>query len=300
VPEVSEALLRTIREGADRSAEVVLPGRPEDQVLELRSSPMRGARGEVDGAVVVVHDVTRLRRLEVVRRDFVANVSHELKTPLTAIRGLVETLLDDQDMDEGTRRRFLGKVHRQVQRLSALVADLLTLSRVESGQAAFERVPLDVRNPVRESVRALLGEAQAKSLDLQVELPMEPAMVRGDTEALRQVVDNLVSNAIKYTPERGRITLRVRQDGTATTIEVHDTGIGIAPRDRERIFERFYRVDKARSREVGGTGLGLAIVKHVVQALGGQVGVESTLGRGSTFRVTFPSADRSEHHGSPS
>ena len=286
--QVSECLARALREGGEIADELVFDGHGEQQSIQVLAEPLLDGDGRTSGAVAVLQDVTRLRRLEAVRRDFVANVSHELKTPLTAIRGLVETLLDDPEMSQETRVRFLAKVRNQTQRLAALVTDLLTLSRVESGREALEKAPVDLRGPVRESVHSLMQEALARRLDVQMALPAQPLVVLGDAEALRQVMDNLIGNAIKYTPEGGRVWVRLDEDAGSARIEVQDTGIGIEPRDQERIFERFYRVDKARSRELGGTGLGLSIVKHITLAHRGEVAVESTPGQGSTFRVRIP------------
>jgi two-component system phosphate regulon sensor histidine kinase PhoR len=226
-----------------------------------------------------------------VRRDFVANVSHELKTPLTAIRGLVETLLDDQGMPQGTQQRFLEKIRDQSTRLSALVVDLLTLARIESNEQGLERRPLDVRRVARECAGRFSAIASERGLALDAELPGGPAFVRADEESLRQIVDNLLDNACKYTPGGGRVAVRVVESPGEVALEVQDTGIGIEARDQQRVFERFYRVDKARSRELGGTGLGLSIVKHLSLALGGRVSLDSAPGRGSTFRVHLPMLD---------
>ena len=242
------------------------------------------------GAVIVLHDVTELIRLETVRRDFVANVSHELKTPLTAIRGLLETLLDDASMDAEMRRRFLEKAHVQGLRLTALVQDLLALSRIESEEGAVEHRRMDLCETVRAAVRRIDPTLTGRALTLDVSLPDEPVYVFGDEEAIRQITDNLLDNAFKYTPDGGSIGVRVSRQEENAVIRVKDSGIGIEAIHLDRIFERFYRVDKARSRELGGTGLGLAIVKHLVEALRGTIDVASEVGRGTTFRVFLPSA----------
>ena len=232
---------------------------------------------------MVLHDVTALRRLEQVRRDFVANVSHELKTPL-----MVETMLDDPDMEIETGRRFLRRIADQAVRLSTLVTDLLTLARIESTQAGPEPRALDLADPLRECVTRIQPLCQQKDVRLAVELPQEPMPLHADEEDLRQIFGNLLDNAVKYTPAGGHVTLRAEPEGGEARVRITDTGLGIEPRDQERIFERFYRVDKARSRELGGTGLGLAIVKHLVLTAGGRVAVESTPGRGSCFSVHLP------------
>jgi two-component system phosphate regulon sensor histidine kinase PhoR len=289
IHEVAEALEHAIRTGEGRHREVLLVAFPKDRVLEIQSSPIPGEdAGAPAGAVVVLHDVTELRRLEAVRRDFVANVSHELKTPLTAVRGIVETLQDDRAMPEGTRGRFLKKLDEQSRRLVRIVTDLLSLSRVESGHGDLERVPVDFRSTVQESVRALSSAAEDRKVALTARLPEESITVRGDRPSLRLLVDNLVDNAVKYTPAGGRVDVRLGTTGGWATLEVEDTGIGISEEHRDRLFERFYRVDKARSRELGGTGLGLAIVKHVALAHEGDVTFESVSGEGSTFRVRLP------------
>ncbi|MEO6708806.1 MAG: ATP-binding protein, partial [Planctomycetota bacterium] len=288
IVEVSEILEQARRRAGAADAEVHLAVSNGEARIELRASPLVDGSGALSGAVVVLNDVTDLRRLESLRRDFVANVSHELKTPLTAIRGLVETLIEDKSMEIATRERFHEKIRDQSTRLSSLVSDLLTIARVESQAMTLERKPLDLRATLRECEARFAPLCEAKGLTLELRAPPEPLVVQGDEESLRQIVDNLLDNALKYTPARGRIEVSARAREDEAVLEVSDTGIGIEPRDLERIFERFYRVDKARSRELGGTGLGLSIVKHLVHSLGGRVAVESKLGRGSTFRIVLP------------
>jgi two-component system phosphate regulon sensor histidine kinase PhoR len=269
-------------------AEVKLESSANPTFVELFASPLSGAAGENVGAVVVLHDVTELRRLEGVRRDFVANVSHELKTPLTAIRGFVETVLDDEAMPRDVERRFLGRIREQTARLSALVQDLLTLARIEAAEERPELVEVDLVRSLSESVERFALLAERKQISLTAEMPDGAALVRADEEGLRQIAGNLLDNAIKYTPAGGSVRVRLAARDGEFVVEVVDTGIGIEPRDLERIFERFYRVDKARSRELGGTGLGLAIVKHLALTYEGSVSVESTPAKGSTFRVHLP------------
>lgn len=237
--------------------------------------------------VVELRDQSRLRQLESHRRDFVANVSHELKTPLAAIQGFVETMIDDPEMPDSTRSRFLDRMQRQVQRLATLVSDLLTLSRLDEGGSA-SRQPCDLVAVAREVGRDLHPFAEQRGVALRFELPREACWVEAEREALRQVVSNLVDNGIKYTPVGGSVAVAVDEQDGEIELRVVDTGIGLAEEDQERVFERFYRVDKARSRELGGTGLGLSIVKNTVQTLGGSVGVRSRLGYGSTFWVRLP------------
>lgn len=288
IPEVSEALAETMRRRREVLREVRLPGSVRDRIIELHASTLSDAAGAAAGAVVILHNITEIRRLEQVRRDFVANVSHELKTPLTAISGLIETILDDKEMEEATRRRFLERIGGQAGRLSSLVKDLLTLSRVESQGEELEGRSFDLREAVDNSLGVFLPEGEAKGVEIDVSTPGSPVMVLGDAEALREVVDNLVSNAIRYTPRAGKIGVSLRADDGRAVLEVKDTGIGIEPRDQARIFERFYRADKHRSTEAGGTGLGLSIVKHIVSKHGGDISVESAPGRGSAFRVRIP------------
>lgn len=283
-PRLHEAIARARRVGDDVAFDLddTLGGR----TLAIRVRAMPGL-----ACIVGIDDQSRLKRLESLRRDFVANVSHELKTPLAAIQGFVETMLDDPDMPAATRHRFHERIARQAERLSMLVADLLTLSRLDehSGLEAPAR-PCDLVGVVRDIVRDLGPLAARRGLRLLPELPAAGALVRADREALQQVGTNLIDNAIKYTPEGGSVTVRVVHRDARVVLEVVDTGIGLSTEDQTRVFERFYRVDRARSRDVGGTGLGLAIVKNTVRNLGGDVGVRSLLGQGSTFWVALPEA----------
>lgn len=254
-----------------------------EALLDAHAARFRG--GGARGVVLVLHDVTELRRLERIRRDFVANVSHELKTPLTAIQGYVETLLSGALRDEVNNERFLSKIDTHVQRLVHLVTDLLSLARAESQEHELTLVPVDLEGVVAEVVREHEPEAHARRQTIAFRRGPDPLIVEGDRDGLFQVVGNLVANAVKYTPENGRIEVAVGTEGDVGWVEVRDTGIGIPADEVDRIFERFYRVDKARSREMGGTGLGLSIVKHLVSVMRGRVSVESRPGRGSTFRV---------------
>jgi two-component system phosphate regulon sensor histidine kinase PhoR len=250
------------------------------------------------GAVIVLHDTTEVRQAEKMRQDFVANVSHELKTPLAVIKSTVETLVDGAAEDPEERGLFLAQVTREADRLEALIQDLLSLARIESGNLGLQPEAIALGRAITDCVERHHGRAEVKTLTM-VEKP--PPDVRGevmawaDPDALRQVMDNLVDNAIKYTPNGGRITVRWTAAGDTVSFEVEDTGVGIPQEDLPRVFERFYRVDKARSRAVGGTGLGLAIVKHLVQAMKGQVRASSTVGKGTTFRVTLPRAATNGH-----
>jgi two-component system phosphate regulon sensor histidine kinase PhoR len=234
--------------------------------------------------------ITELQRLENVRRDFVANVSHEIKTPLTSIKGYIETLLSGADEDKETRHRFLLKIDRNASRLAALVQDILSLAKIEAAESAFKLNRVDLL-PIITGVLARYDDvAAAKNIRMSFKSHSHHLTALGDHEAMIQVIDNLLTNAIKYTPEGGRISITVRNTDENLTVEVADTGIGIPEEHLERIFERFYRVDKARSREMGGTGLGLSIVKHLVSAMQGDIKVSSKYGSGSTFFVKLRTA----------
>jgi two-component system phosphate regulon sensor histidine kinase PhoR len=268
---------------------------PDDElILTIDASPLRNASGKVIGAVASIHDVTELRRLQTVRQDFVANVSHELKTPITAIQGLIETLAGDDSMDADTRQRFIKKVRNQTRRMSTLVEDLLTISRLESDDEILEARRFDLVEPVNEALETLQPKADKREHEIIVDVPDDAIYIEGDPAAVRQLTTNLLENAVKYTPKSGEIRLTVEQENGDATIVVEDNGPGIEPRKQERIFERFYRVDDARTREAGGTGLGLAIVKHLTLTLDGEIQVDSTPGRGSTFTVKLPTLSESE------
>ena len=285
-------ILRGVRdvgeEGVSRR-ELRLAG-PADRWLQVTAVPLRLAGGEV-GVVMVLHDVTELRRLEQVRTEFVANVSHELRTPLTAIHGYLETLLGGALEERENARRFLDIVFRHTERLGRLLDDLTDLSNIELGRVALRLEPVRLDEVVDSVLAIIAPRAEAGRVALAAEIPAELPRVHADRDRLAQILINLVDNAVKYTPEGGRVTVSARPgaDGRLE-VAVADSGVGIPPADLPRITERFYRVDKARSRELGGTGLGLAIVKHLVLAHDGTLGIESTPGRGTTVRVTLPAA----------
>jgi two-component system phosphate regulon sensor histidine kinase PhoR len=244
------------------------------------------------GVVLVLTDISKLRRLETVRTEFAANVSHELKTPLASIKAYAETLRMGAVNDPEHNVAFVARIEEHADRLHYLIADLMHLARIESGKEAFEIVDIPIGELVEECIEYHREWADAKSIAVHLAPPPAALNVRGDEVAVRTILDNLLNNAIKYTPEGGRVDVAWRRDGQHAMVEVRDTGIGIAPENQDRVFERFFRVDQARSRELGGTGLGLSIVKHTAQALGGRVGLESRLGQGSTFRVWLPAAKR--------
>ena len=260
-----------------------------EKTLHLQSSPLLDANKEHIGTLVVFNDVTHFRRLENMRRDFVANVSHEIKTPLTAIKGFVETLHQGCVDDPAEAERFLGIIKKHVDRLSAIVEDLLSLSRIEQedeGQA-IELENGYIKDVFQAAMQICLAKAQEKNITIRPECG-ENITSQYDATLLEQAVVNLLDNAIKYSEPESTIHLKARQNEMGVTIRVEDQGMGIAKKHLPRLFERFYRVDKARSRTMGGTGLGLSIVKHIAQAHGGEVSVQSTLGKGSTFTIHLP------------
>ena len=262
---------------------------PEERWLHAHGTALHGAGGQKIGVLIVLHDVTRLRHLENVRRDFVANVSHELRTPITSIKGFVETLLDEGLDDGANVMRFLGIVLRQVNRLDAIINDLLLLSRIERGNED-QRIETDAEplfHVLQVAQETCNKKALDKSIQVIVDCPCE-IVAKINSPLLEQAVINLIDNAIKYSEAGATVRIIAARDETCTVIRVIDNGCGIAANHLPRLFERFYRVDKARSRELGGTGLGLAIVKHIMTAHQGSVQVESVVGRGSTFTLRLP------------
>jgi two-component system phosphate regulon sensor histidine kinase PhoR len=265
--------------------DAVLDGRQvEDRQVEMdgRAFLLNARPLPAGGAVLVIHDLTEMRRLEAVRRDFVANVSHELKTPLTSISGYAETLLTDAP-DETTTRQFLSTILGNARRMQRLVDDLLDLSRIESGRWQPSRSEVDVAAVARETWTALAARPEARQVAFELDTGAGADRLCADLDAVRQVLTNLIDNSLRHTPAGGRIACASRREEGGIALVVRDTGAGIA-----RIFERFYRADSSRSREEGGTGLGLAIVKHLVEAHGGRVYAESELGRGTTVTCWFP------------
>ncbi len=289
LPDLAELFrVKAAREVVD----AVLQGEPvQDRQLDMagRAFLVNARALPAGGAVLVIHDLTELRRLEAVRRDFVANVSHELKTPLTSISGYAETLLADPP-DSAMSRRFLGTILSNAKRMQRLVDDLLDLSRIEAGRWQPSRTLVDVAAVARESWMTLAGGGEARAVEFGVEIEPGAETVCADLDALRQVITNLLDNSLRHTPAGGRIVCAARREREATAISVRDNGTGITREHLPRIFERFYRADSSRSREEGGTGLGLAIVKHLVEAHGGRAQAESERGRGTTVTCWFPDA----------
>jgi two-component system, OmpR family, phosphate regulon sensor histidine kinase PhoR len=278
------------------SAEEPITGEIETGTLAPRrllvhASPLPATEGQAGGLLAVFVDVTEIRRLETLRKDFVANVSHELRTPVTAVRSAVETLRLTLEKDPAASVRFVEMIDRNAERLGNLVEDLLDLSRIESREYHPDLQALPLRAAAEQVVGLLRGKLEQKRQRLTLEVADEGFVVRADQRALEQVLTNLVENAVKYCPLDSAITVRARLFEDHARVEVVDTGPGIEPRHLARLFERFYRVDGGRSREMGGTGLGLSIVKHLVEAMNGDVGVDSQPGKGSTFWFTLPLAN---------
>ena len=287
--EIDAAVTTAMASDERHEREITLIGPPR-RVISVVAT--RLAVGPTPGAIVVLHDITELRRLENLRREFVANVSHELKTPLASIKAYAETLrmgaIDDPDHNRG----FVERISEQAELLHRLIMDLLHLARVEAGQEAFEFAQVDVAPLVDRCVAQVKQLATQKEIEIRITSPPESVSAWVDSDGLSTIFSNLIGNAVKYTPHNGRVEVRWNCEGDHLVFEVQDTGIGIASEDQDRIFERFYRVHKARSRELGGTGLGLAIVKHLSQAFGGSVALTSELNSGSVFRVTLPNPRR--------
>lgn len=283
---VHDVVRATLSGRQKQSVEFEVPR--SQSVMAMLATRMPGT--PCPGVVLVTHDVTELRKLENLRHEFVSNVSHELKTPLTAIQTFTETLLDGAMNDPEHARRFLERIAEQGERLHTLILDLLSLAKIESGQEVFDVAPLAINPLITQCIEEYRTVAEAKSLRLIAEPPNQPLEVEAESEGLRYIMNNLIDNALKYTTAGGQVTVRWYADSGKAIIEVQDTGMGIAREHQQRIFERFYRVDKARSREMGGTGLGLSIVKHLAQVFLGSVGVSSEVGKGSTFTVRLPLA----------
>ncbi len=298
-PPMGRPLLETARIPAlGELAAKLQAGEPGETEFDLPSAPGEPVRRVLAratvlsaGAVIVLHDVTEIRRLESVRRDFVANVSHELRTPVSIIRANAETLLDGALEDRGRSREFVDAMLRHADRLARLIADLLDLSRIEAGRFPIKSTRIRTAAALRRAIDLVERSAREKGLDIELIASTELALY-ADPRALDQVVANLLDNAVKYTPAGGHIVVRAMAiDGQQVRVEIADDGPGIEARHRERVFERFYRVDPGRSRDVGGTGLGLSIVKHLVEVMGGDVGLDPAAPHGSIFWFTLPASE---------
>ncbi|ELU5122595.1 PAS domain-containing protein [Listeria monocytogenes] len=262
---------------------------PREMILDASVSPILGENGEITGIILLLHDITQIRHLENVRSEFVTNVSHELKTPVTALKGFAETLLDGAMYDEVLLKKFLTIIKEESDRLHRLIMDILALSRIEQNPVAENVELVDADEVIEQSARTIFEMATEKNIRVTIpEKTSASVMIETDRDKLQQIVINLLSNAINYTPVDGKVEVKLIEQEAEVIIEVTDNGIGIPAKDIDRVFERFYRVDKARSRHSGGTGLGLSIVKHLVENCGGRIEVESQEEVGSTFRVTLP------------
>ena len=283
-----------------RQEDVALDGRSIEidyaagpRFLKIYFAPIRlGAEGK--GLMAVLHDVTEQRKLDDSRREFVANVSHELRTPLTNVRGYAETLMSADDIDRDIQMRFLGVISSEADRMTRIVKDLLTLTRLDYNRMEMHMQRMDLRELGQKAAAAMEGQAKNQGLTLTCDLPEEMPAVTGDPERIQQVIINIITNAIKYNKPQGSIAITGGVEAEQVFLRVEDTGIGVPKADLERLFERFYRVDKARSRESGGTGLGLAIAKQIVETHGGRIGFDSEYGKGSIVTLYLPRAKEDE------
>lgn len=284
-PTLDQLLTDAFRGDGPVRCELTLDG----SQIELHAVATRNESGEITGALVLFHDITELKKMDQVRRDFVANVSHELRTPLSILRGYIETLLDSPKTPREELTRILRVMERHSDRLELLVEDLLTLAQLESGNPNLQMGTLDLSSFLPEMVRDWEKKLTSKQLDMSVDVPTDLSPIRVDRTRLQEALYNLLDNAVKYSREQGEIRLSARQRDSEIELTVSDDGIGITKEDLPRIFERFYRADKARGPDkVRGTGLGLAIVKHIAQLHGGRVEAESELDKGTTIRVVLP------------
>jgi two-component system phosphate regulon sensor histidine kinase PhoR len=286
---LDELISRTFRNREPIHGEIMLA----DRHWHVSAEPMHRVNGATAGAVVLFHDITALKQADEMRRDFVANVSHELRTPLSILRGYIETMLDDPKMPRGETARILEVMDQHSKRLGLLANDLLTLAQMESGSSNLEASEIDLLRFLSDLVRDWRKKFSAKGLRVVVDVSDDCSMLFADEERLREVYDNLLDNAVKYSAKGGEIHLGAERCDGEIVLSVSDNGVGISPEDLPRIFERFYRADKARSRELGGTGLGLSIVKHIAQLHGGRVDATSQLRKGTTIRVILPTVTES-------
>ena len=283
-PAVEQIVGETFRRRQPSQGELMI-GRRE---FQMASVPMGNHNGEITGAVVLFHDITELKRADEIRRDFVANVSHELRTPLSILRGYIETMLDDPKMPRAECARILEVMDQHSKRLGLLANDLLTLAQLESGSSTLQLNEIDLAQFLDGLARDWKKKFATKALKVVIDLPANFPSIRVDETRLREVFDNLLDNAVKYSNINGEIRLGAERRDREIVLSVSDDGVGISGEDAPRIFERFYRADKARSRELGGTGLGLSIVKHIAQLHGGSADAESEPGEGATIRISLP------------
>jgi two-component system, OmpR family, phosphate regulon sensor histidine kinase PhoR len=268
--------------------QLIIPVNIERRYFEVYGVPIIGTNDEWKGILLVFHDITELKKLEQMRKDFVANVSHELKTPITSIKGFSETLLDGAMENKQTLNDFLNIILKESDRLQSLIQELLDLSKIEKQGFSLSIQQVDLADVLEDVVAIMKGKAAEKEIVLEYKREDKPVYIEGDVHRLKQVFINIISNAISYTPNQGGVYISLAKTGSTVLTEIRDTGIGIEAGEIPRIFERFYRVDKARSRNSGGTGLGLAIVKHLVEAHKGTISVKSEVGKGTTFIIELP------------
>ncbi len=283
--DIAEVISTILKQGKPVSKEITLIY-PVRRIFEVNAAPVFD-NDAISGCLVVIHDVTEIRRLETVRSDFVANVSHELKTPLTSIKGFVETLLEGAIDDKENNRNFLTIIQDHAERLNSLVDDLLSLSHLESKEIMLTKSSFNLREQLQEVITGFDAQSKKMNIEIKNDLPVS-LMVDADKDRIEQVFTNLINNAIKFNKENGTIRIYAQEEIRTIKVFVEDSGIGIPPKDIPRIFERFYRVDKARSRQLGGTGLGLSIVKHIIELHNGSIGVESAEGFGAKFWFILP------------
>jgi two-component system phosphate regulon sensor histidine kinase PhoR len=284
--DVIEPMQAALEQDKPQMAEVLAPDRKRQ--LQVTAVPIAGQGERPSGVVALFQDISRLKQADEIRRDFVANVSHELRTPLSIFHGNLETLLEAGDLDESATRHIYDVLKRHSDRLNLLVNDLLSLARLESKEANLQLSEINLRDFLEKVARDWAKRLAAKNLRLELQVPDNFPVLPADERRLEEVVHNLLDNAVNYSHENGRILIQAAAPDQEVVLSVRDEGVGIAPADLPRIFERFYRADRARSRELGGTGLGLSIVKHIAQLHGGRVEAESILGHGTTIRVILP------------
>lgn len=284
--ELSQFILDAMAAGERRSKEMTIMA-PTEKILQVLVVPVGGERSAYVGALVVIYDLTELRRLERVRTEFVANASHELRTPVAAIKGFAETLLDGAMEEPESRRELLEIIRNEADRLERIILDLLQLAQIEARGENIRSESVNLVPAVQESLQKMKLHAQEAGLDLEFEAPPYPILVNANYDYVQQVLVNLLENSISFTPPGGRVSVALKEKDDDVVITVKDTGIGIPEEDLPRIFERFYLVDKSRSRKLGGTGLGLSIVRHMVEAMGGKVWAESSVGQGSSFNFSL-------------
>ena len=285
---ITDALDRAIKQNTVERAQVVLQRDLSTITLDVYAASLQNDYFEPMGAVLVLHDITEVTNLERIRTDFVANASHELKTPIAAIRAITETLLDDRAIDLETTQHFIKRLHAQSLRVADLIQDLMTISRLESSQGISDYSKVDLRALINRAVEVAKIPAGEKNQIIETKLPDEEFFLFADSHNLSQLLDNLLDNAVKYTQDSGLISIILECDRRWVTLKVCDNGLGMSSDQQQRIFERFYRVDKARSQSLGGTGLGLSIVKNIAEKHGGSIEVTSKIGAGSTFTLRLP------------